>query len=149
VEATGTDPAAVATLDAGLRFRVEGPNGSVATDMATAMGGGGTANSPGWLMRAALAACDASSIAMEATREGVELNALEVTVESESDARGMLGEDDSVPPGPAIVRTRIVLAADGAGADELRAIVERALGRSPVKDALERAVESTTEVVVR
>ena len=148
MESLGTDPAAVATLEEGLRFRVQGPKGSVTTDMARKVGGGGAENSPGWLMRAALAACDASMIAIEAARDGVELDALEVSVESESDFRGMLGVDDSVPAGPAIVRTRIELSSKGADEATLRAIVERALRRSPVKDALERAVEATTEVVV-
>ena len=142
------DPTAVALHEDGLRFRVDGPNGNVTTDMARAVGGGGTANSPGWLMRAALAACDASTIAMEAARDGIELDALEVSVESESDLRGMLGVDDSVHAGPSAVQTRVRLAAEGADEAMLRALVERALRRSPVKDALERTVETTTEVVV-
>ena len=89
--------------------------------MAASVGGGATAPTPGWLMRAALAACDASTVVIEAARAGVELTDLTVTVESESDSRGALGVDASIPPGPLSVRVRIELAAANASADELRA----------------------------
>jgi uncharacterized OsmC-like protein len=87
-------------------------------------------------------------IAIEAAREGIELTSLAVTVESESDYRGMLGVGDSTPAGPVAMRTRIELTASNAGEDRLREIVERAERRSPVKDALARALPMTTEVVV-
>jgi uncharacterized OsmC-like protein len=145
--AAGTDTAATAVLEEGLRFRVEGPRGEVMTDMSTTVGGGATAPTPGWLLRAALASCDASAVAMEAARNGVELTDLTVTVESESDFRGILGVDDSVPPGPLAVRVRIRLAARNATADQLREIVQRAELRSPVGDAVARAVPVTTEIV--
>jgi uncharacterized OsmC-like protein len=146
-EALETDAAASAAPEEGLRIRVRGPNGEVVTDMATMVGGGGTAPSPGWMLRAALASCDASVIAMEAARAGIELTELTVTVDSDSDNRGLLGLDGSVPPGPLAVRVRIELAASNAGAERLRELVERAETRSPVRDALTREVSMTTEIV--
>ena len=134
-------------LDGSLRCRVDGALGTVVTDVAKAVGGGASAPSPGWLMRAALAACDTVTIAMEAAREGIELTDLEVTVDSVSDSRGMLGVDDAVPPGPLAVRVRIRLAASNADDDRLRALVERAESRSAVLDAITRAVPVTTEIV--
>jgi uncharacterized OsmC-like protein len=98
-------------------------------------------------MRAALASCDATLVAMEAARDDVELSELTVTVDSESDFRGILGVDDGVSPGPRAVRVRIQLASDNASEEQLREIVRRAEARSPVRDALERAVSMTTEVV--
>jgi uncharacterized OsmC-like protein len=145
--ATGTDAAATAVREEGLRFRVEGPQGRVISDMAESVGGGATAPTPGWLLRAALAACDATLVAMEAARDGVELTDLAVSVESESDFRGVLGVDGSVNPGPIAIRTRIQLAASDATDEQLREIVERAEGRSPVRDAVLREVSMTTEVV--
>ncbi len=144
----GADPPATAVRVDGLRFRVTGPSGEVSTDMATALGGGGSAPSPGWLMRAALASCDATIIAIEAARAGIELSDLSVTVESVSDSRGVLGVGDPVPPGPLEVRVRIELAGD-ATEDQLRALVERAESRSAVGDAIAREVAVTTEVVAR
>ena len=38
--ATGTDAPATAVLEEGLRFRVDGPNGAVTSDMSKSVGGG-------------------------------------------------------------------------------------------------------------
>jgi len=145
--AVATDAAATAILEEGLRFRVDGPNGDVTSDMSKSVGGGASAPTPGWLLRAALAACDATLVAMEAARDGVELSDLTVAVESESDFRGVLGVDGSVDPGPVAVRVRIELAAPDATEDDLREIVQRAEKQSPVRDALVRELSMTTEVV--
>src|SRR3982751_5648312 len=60
-----TDSAATAVLVDGLQVRVEGPAGeSLVTDMPTSVGGGLAGPSPGWLLRAALASCEATLIAM-------------------------------------------------------------------------------------
>jgi uncharacterized OsmC-like protein len=145
--AAGTDAAATAVLEDGLRFRVEGPKGQVTSDMSESVGGGATAPTPAWLQRAALASCDATLVAMEAARDGIELTDLTVTVDSETDFRGILGVDDTIRPGPLAVRVRIELAAANATEDQLREVVQRAESRSPVRDALERAVPMTTEIV--
>ena len=71
---------------------------------------------------------------------------LQVSVESESDFRGVLGVDPSVPAGPLSVRVRIRLAAIDATDDQLREIVERAESRSPVRDALARELPMKTEI---
>src|SRR5205823_3309564 len=79
--ARSSDSRATAVREDGLRFRIEGPWGSLTTDMAESVGGGASAPTPAWLMRAALAACDATLVAMEAARDGIELTDLEVSVE--------------------------------------------------------------------
>jgi uncharacterized OsmC-like protein len=145
--AVGTDAAATAVREDGLRFRVDGPNGELFTDMSKSVGGGASAPTPGWLMRAALASCDASTVAMEAARENIELTELTVTVESETDFRGVLGVDGSAHPGPLAVRVRIGLTAPDATEHQLREIVQRAEAHSPVRDALVREVSMRTELV--
>jgi uncharacterized OsmC-like protein len=135
------DAAAVATLEEGLRCRAEGPNGAALfSDMPESIGGGGSAPTPGWLLRAALANCDATVIAMRAAQLGVALTRLEVTVESDSDDRGMFGLGDGIPAGPQAMRIRVVIAAEGASAGQLRQIVEWAEAHSPVGDALRRVI---------
>ena len=141
------DTPATAVHDGGLRCRVSGPSGELTTDMATSLGGGGSAPSPGWLLRAALASCDATIVAMEAARAGIELTDLTVTVVSESDNRGVLGVGDAAPPGPLSVQVRIELAASNATDAQLRELVHRAESRSAVADAIAREVAVTTEVV--
>jgi uncharacterized OsmC-like protein len=144
--ATATDAAATAVREEGLRFRIEGPKGALTSDMSESVGGGASAPTPGWLLRAALAACDATLVAMEAAREGIELSELAVSVESDSDFRGVLGVDGGAHPGPLAIRTRIELAAPDATEEQLREIVQRAEERSPVHDALVREVSMSTEV---
>jgi uncharacterized OsmC-like protein len=146
--ATSTDAAATAVLEDGLRFRVDGPTGSLTTDMSKSVGGGASGPTPAWLMRAALAACDATLVAMEAARDGIELTDLEVNVESESDFRGVLGVDPSVQPGPLSMRVGIRVAAANASDEQLRAIVERAEARSPVRHALAQELPMTTEIQI-
>jgi uncharacterized OsmC-like protein len=146
--AVGTDSAATAVLKEGLVFRVDGPNGAITTDMAESVGGGASAATPGWLMRAALAACDATTVAMEAARDGIELTDLTVSVESDTDFRGVLGVDGGGHPGPIEVRTRIELAAPDATEEQLREVVRRAEERSPVRDALAREISMKSEVVI-
>ena len=146
-EARYTDSAATASIEETLRCHALAPDGAgVKSDMPSSVGGGGAAPSPGWLMRAALANCDATLIAMRAAQMGIQLTELEVIVDSESDDRGLLGMDDSVPAGPLSIRTRIRIGADEASEEDLQEIVEWAEKHSPVADAIRRAVPMGTEV---
>jgi uncharacterized OsmC-like protein len=146
-EARYTDRPATAVIEDGLRCRVETPEGTVVvTDMPAGMGGGGSAPSPGWVARAAQASCDATLIAMRAAELGVPLQRLQVTVDSESDDRGLLGMDEAVPAGPLNSRIRVRIAADGVEPARLRELVEWADRHSPVSDAVRRAVPTTVEV---
>jgi len=99
---------ATAVLDDGLKVQVTGQHGEqVSTDMSPALGGTGSGPNPGWLLRAAMASCHATVIAMRAAHTGVVLTRLEVTVSSESDVRGMLGTDDGVSAGLSGLRTHV------------------------------------------
>jgi uncharacterized OsmC-like protein len=146
-EARYTDSVATASLEEGLRFRVTGPGGEETfTDMPTAVGGSGSALSPGWLFRAAVASCVGSVVAMEAARSDLHLSRLDVTVDSESDDRGILGMDPSVPAGPLSMRIAIRVEADGADPKAVEQVVREGVDRCPVADAVQRAVETTIEI---
>lgn len=146
-EARYTDSVARATLSSSLRVDVEGPDGErLATDMPTSIGGRGEAPSPGWLFRAAIASCVASTVAMEAARAGVELISLEVEVDSESDDRGILGMDPAVPAGPLSASVRIRAAIQGVTPGDLGQILERGARRCPVFDATTRDVHVVIDV---
>lgn len=148
-EARSTDSEAVATLDGGLRVTVTDPSGrTLTTDMTKGIGGEDTAPSPGWLFRAAVAACDTTLIAMRAAVSGIELSDLEVRIDSVSDDQGILGLDENVPPGPLSVRTRVRISAAGVDELRLRELVEDAVAHCPVCDATKRAVPMTLEVDV-
>lgn len=146
-EARYTDSYARAWLDEALRVEVEGPAGAaIVTDMPSAVGGRGEHPSPGWLFRAAIASCVAATVAIEAAREGMALTSLEVEVDSQSDDRGMLGIDESVPAGPLSSRVRITARAEDVQEDRLRSVVERGALRCPVCDATKRAVPVSLEI---
>jgi uncharacterized OsmC-like protein len=146
-EARATDSFARATLGGELRVEVTGPNAErIVTDMPRSIGGRAEEPSPGWLFRAGIASCVASTIGMEAAREGVELGSLEVEVDSESDDRGILGMDESVPAGPLSTRIRVRATAQGLEEARLRDLLERGAGRCPVCDATKRAVQVALEI---
>lgn len=141
---------ATATLESGLRFRVVGPRGEAAvTDMPPALGGEGSAPNPGWLLRASLASCNATMIAIRAAQLGITLETLEVTVMGESDVRGLLGTDEAVSAGLFGLRTHVKIGAGGASPEQIHQIVSWAEAHSPigctVRDA--RATEVEVEVV--
>ena len=145
-EARYTDSGATVAMESGLRFRAEFSGGTIATDMPASVGGGGSAPSPGWLWRASLAACEATLIKMRAATLGVAVERLEVTVDSESDDRGILGLDDTVPAGPLSGRVKVRITAPGASAAQLSEIVAWADRHCPVADGFRRAVPLTLEV---
>ena len=140
-EARYRDSAATANVEDGLRIRVEGPDGaSLTTDMVSGVGGGGSAPSPAWFFRAGYASCVATLITLAAAVEGVELTGLQVTVDSESDDRGILGIDESVPAGPLSLRVAVRIASATADEDRVRAIVDWGTAHCPVDDLARRAV---------
>ena len=146
-DAQSTDSKATATVVDGLAVRVTGPGGaSITTDMVPSVGGTATAPSPGWLLRAAEASCVATLIAMRAAMLGITLDELEVSVDSESDDRGILGIDDTVPAGPLTGRVAVRLTAAGVEAATLDEIARWGVVHCPVCDALERHVPVAVEV---
>jgi len=147
-EARSTDSAATATLVDRLVVRVTGPNGAIiTTDMVPSVGGTATAPSPGWLLRAAEASCVVTLIAMRAAVLGITLDELEVSVDSESDDRGLLGIDDDVPAGPLSGRVVVRLTAAGVDPTTLEGIARWGVKHCPVCEALERPVPVRTEVL--
>jgi hypothetical protein len=87
---------ATAIWQDGLACEISGPEGQkIVTDMAKPMGGADSGPSPGWLLRASLASCTATAIAMRAALRGIELRELKVVVHGETDVRGVV-----TPEGP-------------------------------------------------
>ena len=107
--------------------------------MPEGIGGTASAPSPGWLFRAAAASCVTSLIAVRAAVLGIAIGAVEVTVDSESDDRGILGMDESIPAGPLSVRIAVAIAGSAAGGD-LDQLVRWAIDHCPVTEGLGRAI---------
>jgi uncharacterized OsmC-like protein len=148
-DAVSTSAPIVAVMESGLRCRATGADGeTIVTDMPKAIGGGGSAPSPGWLSRAALATCDATRIALRAAELGIALDTLEVTTDSVDDDRGLFGIDDTVRAGSLSLRTRVKIGAMGIDDDTLRQIIDYALVHSPVADGCRAATPSTVEITI-
>lgn len=144
-EARYRDSAATARLEGGLRVAVTGPGGeSVTTDMPKGIGGGSSVPSPGWFMRAAAASCVASLIAVRAAAIGLDAGAIEVSVDSESDDRGILGLDEAIPAGALSVK--VVARVEGVDGTARRDLVDWAVAHCPVTDSIARAVPIQVEV---
>jgi uncharacterized OsmC-like protein len=146
-EARYRDSPAIARIHAGLAASVTGPAGeSVATDMPAGIGGGATAPSPGWLMRAAAASCVASLIAIRAAATGTVVGAIEVTVDSESDDRGILGLDDAIDAGALSMKIVVSIGGIEAGSERVRELVDWAVDHCPVTNTIARAVPLEIEL---
>ena len=140
-EARYTDSLASARVVSGLAVRVEGPNGEVLeTDMPAGVGGSGASPSPGWFLRASVAACVASLATMRAAQLGWSGFRCEVEVDSESDDRGILGLEASVPGGPLSMRIGLRVSTEDRGLEQLEELAAWAVEHCPVSDAMRRAI---------
>jgi uncharacterized OsmC-like protein len=147
------DEPAVAHWDAGLRVVCGHPNGTqISTDMPGELGGTQNQISPGWLLRAGMASCLATRIAMEAATAGIALSRLEVLARSTSDARGLLGirgqADEPVTPAPHDVQLEVRVAAADVARDQLQAMIEHSFRCSPVSAAVAGAVPVGLHVAI-
>ncbi len=169
--AISDDAPATACWHGGTRVVTHHANGTqVGTDMPAELGGSGRDVTPGWLLRASLASCATTSIALQAAAEGFELSGIEVRVCSRSDVRGLLGLPDGdgrpIDSGPRDVELLVCVAARAHGREHghehehehehahdheharLHALVERALRHSPVPSALRQGTPYTLRVEI-
>ena len=89
------------------------------------VGGPGTGACSGDLLLGALAACAQLTCQMVATSMGIEFDRIEVEVEGDLDLRGTLGVSRDVPAGFEAIRTRFVIDAPAASAEELASLIEK------------------------
>jgi uncharacterized OsmC-like protein len=110
--------------------------------MPKGIGGGASKPSPGWYFRAAAAACVASLIGIRAAMTEVELppDSIEVTVDSESDDRGILGLDARIPAGALSIRVVVTVHGGAPGRDAIEQIAQWAVDHCPVTDTAQRAI---------
>lgn len=132
-------------LKAGLECELtEGP-WTMTVAMSQKSGGTGAGPNPGVLGRGALGTCLALGYSMYAIRMGVPIEALEVEVEADYDARGELGISDDVPPGYTQVRYRVTVTSPAPEAD-VRRVIDTADRYSPYRDVFMRAHDVRREL---
>ena len=104
-------------------------NATMISDMPDAIGGGGSAPTPGVFARAGIANCIATGIKMTAIREGVEIEKITVHIDIDFDDRGMFAMVGA-NPAPLAARMSIELLSQEP-ASQLAELVERALDCDP------------------
>jgi uncharacterized OsmC-like protein len=139
------DAPALARWEGGTRVTATHSNGTqLSTDMPCELGGTGDRITPGWMFRAGLANCSATAIAMAAAARGIALEALEVRVSSRTDTRGLLAmvDGDGRPVGatPRDYQLHVRISAPGTSRDQLSALVDDGLRRSPMQNAIQNAL---------
>lgn len=127
----------MARLTGGLRCEIEEGAWRLVADMPGKAGGEGSAPTPGVLGRGALASCLAIGIGSWAARLDIPLDAVEVEVAADFDARGELGVGD-VRPGYSEVRYRIEITSP-APAAAIAQLLDRVERHSPYLDVFGRA----------
>lgn len=85
---------------------------------------------------------------IRAARVGIDLTEVDVTVESESDARGISGVDESVPAGPTAFRLHFRVSASNAGPERLKELVEWTEAHSFVGQAISEPVPMERSIEV-
>ena len=147
------DAPATAAWQGDTRVVVGHGNGTrLPTDMPTELGGSGDQVTPGWLFRAGLASCAATTIAMAAARHGIDLTTLEVKAGSRSDTRGVLrmeGTDGTlVDASPSDFRVFVRIAAHNVSPGQLRALVAEGMGCAPITNAVANANPIAVDVEI-
>lgn len=127
-----------ARITDGVRCEIEEGPWKLAADMPVKAGGEDTAPTPGMLGRGALASCLAIGITMWAARTGIPIDALEVEVQGDFDARGELGVGEDIPPGYQEIRYLISIESS-APREDLVELLDTAERHSPYLDVFGRA----------
>ena len=119
----------------GTQCEIEEKGHRILVDAGKGLGGGDKDPTASMLLRGALSSCIAIGIKMWAARREIRVDQVLVTVETDTDARGILGLNDKVPPGFTATRVRIEVQSPAPPA-EVEAIVAASLRFSPLIDAL-------------
>jgi len=87
-------------------------------------------------------------IAARATRLGINLAKLKVTVEADGDIRGLLGVDDSISAGHSALRSNVEISATNATPEQLQNLVEWSMDHAPVGRTVRDAPVNTLNVSI-
>lgn len=132
----GTDTTAVRLLDGTTCDVEEGP-WQLTADLDPELGGSDEHPGPGFLLRAALGTCFAQTAALWAAKLDVSIDHLEVEVEADHDARGLLGVGNTAPRFTGLRYQ--VTAESTAPKEDVRRVLDAAYAHSPTRDILEHA----------
>ncbi|PAU95895.1 hypothetical protein CK503_02235 [Aliifodinibius salipaludis] len=131
----------------GTTCEVEHKHWKFKVDIGEAEGGNDAGPGPGILERGALGSCLAIAYSQRAAVLGIPIDNIEIDVESDFDARGMLHITDD-PPGFEAIRYRVYIESP-ATKDQIMKMIEDADKHSPVLDDFSRAIPVEREVIIK
>lgn len=131
----------------GTTCEVQHKNWKFNVDIGKSEGGNDAGPGPGILERGALGSCLAIGYSQRAAMLEIPVDKIEVDVESEFDARGMLYLDDR-PPGFDVLRYKVYIESP-ASEEEVMRIIEDTDKHSPVLDDFKRAIPVEREVTIK
>jgi len=135
-----------ATVGAGLRCDFTQGEETAVMDMPEIMGGTNTGPTPGFYARAGIAGCLGIGIKMTAIAEGLDLQSIDIAIETDFDDGAIFGVG---PNSAAPLETRLAITlTSGEPEDALRALVDTAMNRDPWFLALRDAQNVVTNLTV-
>lgn len=130
----------------GTTCEVEHKHWKFKVDIGKSEGGNDAGPGPGILERGALGSCLAIAYSQQAAVMGVPFSSIEIEVESDLDARGMLAIDER-PPGFKELRYNVLIRSE-ASEKEIMNVIEKADKHSPVLDDFKRAIPVSRNVTI-
>lgn len=119
----------------------------IVADLGAQQGGQDLGPDPGVLIRGGLGACLVGGYQLWAAHAGITLEDIEVSIETDYDARGMYAVDAAVPPGYVGVRVQVRISSS-APEEQIREMVEHADRHSPLLYDFTTALEVTRRVEI-
>jgi uncharacterized OsmC-like protein len=121
---------------------------TITVDEPPFLGGVDNAPNPVEVLLSALAGCVTAGIATNAEMFGVPIDAMDIELEADVDARGMLGHDKSVRNGVTDIRYTVTIQSP-ASEEQVRKCKETIDRKSPVRDTLANPVNITSKLVFK
>ena len=121
---------------------------TVMVDEPEMLGGIDGAPTPVEVLLSALAGCVTAGIATNAQMFGVPIDAIDIDMEADVDARGLLGHDKSVRNGVTDIRYTVTIQSP-APEEKVRKCKETIDRKSPVRDTLANPVNITSTLVYK
>ena len=121
---------------------------TIMVDEPPELGGVDGAPNPVEVLLSALAGCVTVGIATNAQMFGVPIDAIDIDLEADVDARGLLGHDKSVRNGVTDIRYTVTIQSS-APEDKVRKVKETIDRKSPVRDTLASPVNIVSKLVYK
>lgn len=132
------------TVRDGTTCTIEGSGWKLISDIGEEAGGHNAGPGPGVFERAALGSCLAMGYSQQAAVMGIPIDAIEVEIETDFDARGMFGIDNQ-PPGFTKIRYTVNIKSPATEA-EVQNVIDMADKCSPVRDDFTRPMPMERKV---